>query len=72
MLLGIKVISKFIAFDRFAAANVSKNHPAAANVSYSRVASSSLGGNSDEHQIDKKSPWGSEKIAVITLVCRAY
>jgi hypothetical protein len=37
MLLGIKVISKFIAFDRFAAANVSKNHPAAANVSYSRV-----------------------------------
>jgi hypothetical protein len=56
MLLGIKVISKFIAFDWFAAANVSKNHPAAVNASYSRVPSSSLGGNSEEHQIDKKSP----------------
>lgn len=56
MLVGIRVISKFIAFDGFNVENVSKTHPAAANVSYSRVASSSLGGSSEEHQMDKNSP----------------
>lgn len=47
---------------------LSKTQPAAAKESYSRVASSSLTGRSEEHQLDRKSPWESENTAVKTLV----
>lgn len=71
MLLGIKIISISEAFDKFNDENVSKTQPAAVNKSYSRVASSSLGGSSEEHQMDKNSPCGSENMAVRTFVWRS-
>ena len=70
MLLGIKVNSKFVSFGWSNDENLSKTHPAAANESYSRVESSSLTGRLEEHQLDMKSPRGSENIAVRTFVWR--
>ena len=68
MLFGSEVNSKFVPFDKSNNESLSKTHPAAANESYSRLASSSLNERLEEHQLDKKSPWGSENIAVRTLV----
>lgn len=70
MPLGVKVNSKFVSFGWSTDATLSKTHPAAANDSYSRVESSSLTGGSEEHQLDMKSPWGSDNIAVRTSVWR--
>ncbi|WVY99517.1 hypothetical protein V8G54_025587 [Vigna mungo] len=67
MLLGTRLNSKFVAF-LTSSVVLSKIHPTAANISYSRLASSSISGRLDEHQQDKKSPWESEIIAVRTLV----
>jgi len=67
MLLGTRLNSKFVAF-LTSSVVLSKIHPTAANISYSRLASSSISDRLDEHQQDKKSPWESEIIAVRTLV----
>lgn len=66
--LGIKVKSKFFGCKMPDEKKLSKTQPAAAKESYSRVASSSLTGRSEEHQLDRKSPWESENTAVKTLV----
>jgi hypothetical protein len=56
MLFGFKVNSKFVPFGRPNDECLSKSHPVAVNESYSTLASSSLNGRLEEHQLDKKSP----------------
>lgn len=67
MLFGIKLNSKFVT-SLTSGEVLSKTHPTAANISYSRLASSSVSERFDEHQQDIKSPWESEIIAVRTSV----
>lgn len=69
-LQGMKVDSKLLGCRRSEDEKKSRVHPAAANGSYSRVASSSQTWSSDEHQLDKNSPCGSENTVIKTSVCR--
>lgn len=64
MLHGMNMDSEFLTTNRSDDEYKSKTHPAAIDGSYSKVASSSQTGRLDEHQQDKNSPCGSEKIAV--------